>query len=239
MATVAIDIDSTLYDFETPSRDACLKLWQETGDAAFKEAAYHPWTEWRSPADVLMDPDGVPRRWLQAIAVVHDTEAILGMQPFTGAVETCQALMQAGHKLIYISNRATETEEATSQWLIRNGFFNTPGGDGPTGIDWTASNAKLVVTEGDKRPFIEQAQYIIDDRLKTCVQFVYDYDWQFYMGARKENGGSGSHDRIAFVKAYPYNQNATDIPGLILAPTWGAIQHYLVKKGLLPEAVLA
>lgn len=228
MATIAVDVDSTLYDFETPSRDACLKLWQETGDASFKEAAYHPWTEWRSPADVLMDPDGIPRRWLQAIAVVHEDDAILGMRPFTGAVETCQSLMAANHKLIYITNRAASTEKATRQWLSDNGFFDTAEG-----------RAALVVTEGDKRPFIDQAQYLIDDRLKTCVQFVYDYDWQFYMGVRKENGGPGTNDRLAFVKAYPYNQNATDVPGLILAPTWGAIQHYLVKKGLLPEAVLA
>lgn len=226
MATVAIDVDSTLYDFETPSRDACLKLWQEAGDGAYKEAAYHPWTEWRSPADVL----GV-KKWLKAIAVVHEDDAILGMEPFTGAVETCQALMRAGHEVIYITNRAAHTEEATRQWLAKNGFFDNDGMPGPNG-------ATLVVTEGDKRPFMADAQYLIDDRLKTCVQFVYDYDWQFYHGVRKDAGGPGLKDRIAFVKAYPYNQNATDVPGLILAPTWAAINVYLVKKGVLPEAAV-
>ena len=225
MATNAVDVDSTLYDFETPSRDACLKLWQETGDERYKEAAYHPWTEWRSPADVL----GV-EKWLKAIAVVHEDDSILNMQRFAGAVETCQALMLAGHKLIYITNRAAHTEEATNQWLAQNGFYDD--GRSVPGV----SQATLVVTEGDKRPFLEQAQYLIDDRLKTCVQFVYDYDWQFYHGVRKEAGGPGAADRIAFVKAYPYNQNATDVPGLILAPTWAAINVYLVKKGLLPEA---
>lgn len=225
-AVVAVDVDSTLYDFETPSRDACLKLWQETGDAAFKEAAYHPWTEWRSPADVLMDPDGVPRRWLKAIDVVHEANSILQMEPFSGAVETCQALVAAGHGLIYITNRAAHTEAATYEWLDGNGFLDD------------TERTSLVVTEGDKRPFIEKAQYIIDDRLKTCVQFVYDYDWQFYMGVRKENGGPGTYDRLAFVKAYPYNQNATDVPGLILAPTWSAINVYLVKRGLLPQAAV-
>jgi hypothetical protein len=230
MATIAVDVDSTLYDFETPSRDACLKLWEESirageRDDSYKEAAYHPWTEWRSPADVL----GV-EKWLKAIAVVHEDDAILGMQPFTGAVETCQALMRAGHKLIYITNRAAHTEEATRQWLVQNGFLHdgqVPG----------AAKATLVVTEGDKRPFIANAQYLIDDRLKTCVQFVYDFEWQFYHGERDKVKGAANRDRIAFVKAYPYNQNATDVPGLILAPTWSAINVYLVKKGLLPEAV--
>lgn len=222
MATIAVDIDSTLYDFETPSRDACLKLWQETGDDAYKEAAYHPWTEWRSPADVL----GV-EKWLKAIAVVHDDDMILSMQPFTGAVETCRALTEAGHNLIYISNRATESERATLEWLQVKGFL-----DGPM------NSTRLVVTEGDKAPFMKDCQYLIDDRLKTCVQFVYDYDWQYFYGQRGAVKGPANKDRIAFVKAYPYNQNATDVPGLILAPTWPAINVYLVKKGLLPEAAV-
>lgn len=230
MATIAVDVDSTLYDFETPSRDASLKLWQETGDDAFKEAAYHPWTEWRSPADVLMGEDGVPHRWLEVIARVHEDDSILGMQPFSGAVETCSALAKAGHHLIYITNRAASTEEATRQWLDRNGFFGYPAQD--------PDAYSLVVTEGNKAPFMADCQYLIDDRLKTCVQFVYDFDWQFNFGVRGHVKGNANRDRIAFVKAYPYNQNATDIPGLILAPTWAAINVYLVKKGLLPEAAV-
>jgi hypothetical protein len=221
MATIAVDVDSTLYDFETPSRDACLKLWQETGDDAYKEAAYHPWTEWRSPADVL----GV-EKWLKAIAVVHEANSILRMEPFLGAVETCQALVASGHSLIYITNRAAHTESATYEWLDGNGFLDD------------SEKTSLVVTEGDKRPFIKDARYIIDDRLKTCVQFVYDYEWQFYHGEIGRVKGEANMDRLAFVKAYPYNQNATDIPGLILAPTWSAINVYLVKKGLLPEAAV-
>lgn len=223
MATIAVDVDSTLYDFETPSRDAMLRLWQQTDDPAYKEGAYHPWTEWRSPADVL----GV-EKWLTAIAAVHEDDSILGMQPFPGAVETCQALMRAGHKLIYITNRAASTEHATRTWLTKNGFFDAEG-DG---------DASLVVTEGDKSPFMKNCQYLIDDRLKTCVEFIHDFDWQFNLGVRGHVKGDANRDRIAFVKAYPYNQNATDIPGLILAPTWAAINVYLVKKGLLPEAAV-
>jgi hypothetical protein len=231
MATIAVDVDSTLYDFETPSRDACLKLWQQSIEAgerddSYKEAAYHPWTEWRSPADVL----GVDK-WLKAIGVVHEDDAILGMQPFTGAVETCQALVRAGHDLIYITNRKAHTEKATRQWLLNN---NLLGIEDAGTYDWGSTS--LVVTEGDKRPFIKKAQYLIDDRLKTCVQFVYDYEWQYFNGERGAVKGPANRDRIAFVKAYPYNQNATDIPGLILAPTWAAINVYLVQKGLLPQA---
>src|SRR3954469_24362078 len=131
MTKIAVDIDSTVYDFETPAREGCFKLFAETGDEAYKQGAYHPWTEWRSPADVL----GL-ERWLKAIALCHEDDAILGMQPFTGAAETCQTLMADGHKLIYITNRAAHTETATKNWLFDNGFL-----DGA---------ATLVVTEGDK-----------------------------------------------------------------------------------------
>lgn len=223
MATIAVDVDSTLYDFETPSRDAMLKLWQETDDPAYKEGAYHPWTEWRSPADVL----GV-EKWLKAIAVVHEDDSILSMLPFPGAVETCQSLIDEGHRVIYITNRAAHTEAATRQWLVDHAFLPEPD----------RINAKLVVTEGDKGPFMQNAQYLIDDRLKTCVEFIHDYEWQLDFGQRGHVKGARNRDRIAFVKAYPYNQNATDIPGLILAPTWAAINVYLVKKGLLPEAAV-
>jgi hypothetical protein len=270
MARIAVDIDSTLYDFEQPSRDACFKLWKETGDEKYKQAAYHPWTEWRSPADVL----GV-ERWLKAIAVVHDDDAILGMEPFTGAVETCQALIDAGHELIYISNRATETEYATERWLDEWGFSDLV-------IDGRTS---LVVTQGDKAPFIKDCQYLIDDRLKTAVTFTYDFEWDRVVRQRagwmRKNATSdpaldeelnrllehyyesgcllpksqfdrlheienrieadymAANQRRAFVKAYPYNQGATDIPRLSLAPTWHGLSHYLHEKGVLPQVVAA
>lgn len=207
MTKIAVDIDSTLYDFETPSREAMLKLWKATKDDAYKQGAYHPWTEWRSPADVL----GL-ERWLKAIALCHSADVIEAMRPFDGAVETCQALSEAGHELMYISNRASETELATTNWLYNNGF--------------TDDTTSVVVTSGDKAPFMRDCQYLIDDRLKTCVQFVYDFEW------RRD---FQDLDRKAFVKGYPYNQAATDIPGLYVALTWAGLNEYLVKAELLDD----
>jgi ribonucleotide monophosphatase NagD (HAD superfamily) len=61
---------------------------------------------------------------LNVIARCHDDEMILKQQPFPGAVETCMALMEAGHNLIYISNRKTETETrygslVGQEWILR------------------------------------------------------------------------------------------------------------------------
>lgn len=263
MSHIAVDIDSTLYDFETPAREACFRLFAETGDESYKIAAYHPWTEWRSPADVL----GV-EKWLKAIAVCHDGDIIRAQIPFDGAVETCQALMDAGHHLLYISNRAVESAEATEDWLFEQGFM------GHTGM------SRVTCLMGDKKPHMAECQYLIDDRLKTCVEFVYDFDWQEQIRARARWHRDASEDprlieevdrllqifddtgeflskenfvrlreleqevegefiqqnsRKAFVKAYPYNQAGTDIPGLYLAPTWTGINRFLVKEGLLQE----
>jgi predicted secreted acid phosphatase len=152
---------------------------------------------------------------------------ILKQAPFPGAVDTCKALVEAGHKLIYISNRATETEEATTEWLSKNGFLT----------DDLAT--RVVITTGDKRPFIKEAQYIIDDRLKTCVEFVYDFEWQSFYGERGYIKGPTKKERAAFVLKYPYNQNATDIPGLYVAPTWAGLNVYMHRRGLLPELAVA
>jgi hypothetical protein len=221
MATVAVDIDSTLNDFDTLAREASLKLWQETDDEDYRRGIYYSSEDWRAPAELL----GI-EKWLNVIARCHDDEMILKQQPFPGAVETCMALMEAGHNLIYISNRKTETERATEAWLVKNGFFDT--------FEGRAGTAKLVITEGDKKPFLKDAQYIIDDRLKTCVEFVYDFEWQYMFGQRGVVKGA-NRDRRAFVLKYPYNQNATDIPGLYVAPTWAGLNVYMVSKGLLPE----
>jgi hypothetical protein len=222
MAIIAVDLDSTLYDFDTVAREACLKLWRETGDEKYREGMYYSSEHWRSPADTL----GLDR-WLRAIAVVHEDEMILRQTPFPGSVETCQALMEAGHHNIYISNRKTETQKATYQWLCDFGFMG--------------EQSELVVTEGDKRPFIAKCQYLIDDRLKTCVEFVYDFDWEARHRAMLADMGLEGRvndewgKRKAFVLQYQYNQNATDIPGLYVAPTWAGLNVYMERKGVLPE----
>lgn len=223
MSTIAVDVDSTLYDFEGPAREAAFKLWQQTGDDIYKVGAYASWgSEWRAPADIM----GLDR-WLKCIELVHDSDVILSRIPFDGAVEVCQALMRAGHSLIYISNRATEAADATREWLESCGFFDTRDyigeGNGPN-LD---GEAEVICLMGDKAPHMRECRYLIDDRLKTCVEFVYDMEWRTY---------EVDDPRKAFVKAYPYNQAGTDIPGLLVAPTWAGINHFMIKEGLLEEA---
>lgn len=222
MAKIAVDIDSTLYDFETAAREAMLKLYLETGDEEFKKGVYHPWTEWRSPADAI----GIDN-WLKAIDVCHTADVILAQTPFPGAVETCQALINEGHELIYISNRAEGSVDATYAWLDDHGFL----GDG--------TRTSLVCTSGDKKPFIAGCQYIIDDRLKTVVEFIHDVDWlDEHVFVRDSEGkikqvNPNTTRRKAFILGYPYNQAATDIPGTYVALTWAGLNEYLVNKGVL------
>lgn len=224
MARIAVDIDSTLYDFETPAREAFLTLAEKYDDKSLFMGAYHPWTEWRSPADVC----GLDR-WLEAIAICHDEDAILAQKPFAGAVETCHALQEEGHTLLYISNRATEATDATREWLDRCGFLR--------------EHAEVIALMGDKKPHMAECQYLIDDRPKTAIEFVYDHDWHNGIGPSWDGPDLdgpyddyySKHARRAFVKAYPYNQNLTDIPKMYLAPTWAGLNYYLVSKGVLSK----
>lgn len=241
MATIAVDIDSTLYDFEGPSREAMWKLYKDTGEDIYKMGAYHPWTEWRSPNDVL----GL-EKWLDVIAMVHDSEIIRSRIPYAGAVETCQALIREGHELLYISNRATEAVGATQDWLLDQGFLRHGGYVEP----------KVLCLMEDKAPHMAKCQYLIDDRPKTVVQFVYDRQWAniTYCDALGKSlvGKSGvfgvdedrraqyaiENERRAFVYGYPYNQALTDVPRVYVAMDWYGINEYLVRKGVLSEAAV-
>jgi hypothetical protein len=170
--------------------------------------AYDPWTEWRSPADSC----GLDI-WLEVIALCHSPKIVLSREPFEGAVETCQALEANGHELMFISARDGSAEEATETWLREEGFLG--------------SNAEVLCAH-DKATHMAECQYLIDDRPKTCIEFVNDWDWKLRRPSIEDK-------RIAFVLEYPYNQNLTDVPNLYLAPTWAGINFYLVEKGLLDK----
>lgn len=217
MAQVAIDIDDTLYSFETAAREEFLKLAKEKEDDSITAGAYTPWTQWRSASDVC-GQDVIE----EVIKRCHDKDVILKQTPFSGAVDTVKALYEAGHELLYISNRAVESHEATYEWLTQWGFPLSPNDED----DRTA----LVCTMDSKKPYLTNCQYIIDDRPRTCVEFVYDHSWH----KRWEHDIlAGLHQRKAFMKMKQSNENLTDIPNLYLSPTWLGIRHYLEKKGVL------
>jgi hypothetical protein len=212
MATFAIDIDDTLYGFGNLARKVMADEGFRLGDQRLIAGSYAPWAEWRSPVDLV----GLDE-WLRIIALCHDDEKILSQVPYEGAVETLWGLVNSGHNLMYISNRATETEAATLRWLVECGFpidveyYDTT--DGERSID-------LIVTSEDKKPFVAHCQYLIDDRPKTQIAFLTDGEWD-------------GEARKVYALATEFNRAMTDVPGIYLAPTWYGIQHYLERHGLL------
>jgi phosphoglycolate phosphatase-like HAD superfamily hydrolase len=240
VAKIAVDIDDTLYSFTDEAREQLSLMVDEPEYDAFKDqllhALYAKWDQWRTPFELCGVDDQGASIWLQCIDRCHDTDAILRQQPFNGAVEICNELLDQGHELVYISNRATETEEATWRWLVDNGF--TVGAVNGGGTD-------LVVTNGDKRPFIRDCQYMIDDRVKNIIEFVYDYDYEEgrrdTVAAMREMGNNVEDSflkRKGFVRVADYNGGLTDVPGLYLGHTWAALRRYMVKIELLPPRKL-
>jgi hypothetical protein len=128
--------------------------------------------------------------------------------PFKNAVTTLRKIFSAGNDIIYISNRSDSAYDATYEWLQAHGFPQAKS---------------LVCTTENKRPFIEDCQYIIDDRPKTLVEFVYDYDWQ-------RHEWDGRLNRVAFGLFCEYNRALTDVPGIYLAPNWTLLEKYIEEK---------
>lgn len=238
MSKIAVDIDDTLYSFTDEAREVLSWMVDDPEFEQYKtqlsHALYATWDQWRTPFELCgfrNDDDDHPQRslWLQCIEYCHDNESILRQQPFVGSVDVLCELSDEGHELLYISNRATETEDATRQWLINNGY---PGGE-------------LVVTSGNKAPFIADCQYMIDDRVKNVLEFIYDYEYETRVreevSTYEEWEREDVYDllrRRAFVRVAEYNGGLTDVPGLYLAHTWKGLRRYMVKKGLLPSKEL-
>lgn len=231
MAKIAIDIDSTLYDFTTPFREAFLDLaeqdpdlTEEDKDKLFK-GLYFPWLEWRAPVDAV----GLPL-FERALARVHANDMILSQRPFAGARETLQELVDAGHELLYVSNRASESLGATSQWLMANNF--------PVG------ELQVIEPPKGKMEAVSDCQFIIDDRPRTLVEFVYDHKWfqhtvLYAWHYVQQPHGLSFEDHVrqagrkGFGLMYEYNRNLTDVRGIYLAPTWAGLRFYLGRKGVL------
>jgi phosphoserine phosphatase len=219
MATIAIDIDDTLYSFTELARQTLARLASESGDKQLTRAAYAPWSEWRTPPDIL-----TLETWLEIIGHCHDPDMILRQTPLPGAREVLWELVEEGHDLVYISDRAEELVGPTRTWLEMN--------DLPSSISWDSEGtdlgerAKLLCVRGDKNKHLTDCQYMIDDRPKNLVNFVYDYDW-------KNKHGSKERSRVGFGLLSEYNRSLTDVPGIKLAPSWELLRRYLIEEGLL------
>lgn len=205
MTYIAVDLDSTLYDFSPPFRQAFFDLARESGKKEeYFKGGYHSWSEWRSPADVC----GI-EGFMAALDRVHSPEVISSRIPFEGSVEAVNELADQGYDILYVTNRDPKVTRATEGWLRDCGF--------------PIDNEELICTMSDKQNIIAHCQYLIDDRPKTLVEFVYNRDWA--SPARPQRKGFGM--------MFEYNRALTDIPNIYLAPTWGGLRYYLEEKGVL------
>lgn len=209
MSKIAVDIDDTLYSFGRVAKDALFHLARERDDKDILNAAYTESLQWRTPNDVAGN-----EVWMEAIELAHQPEVILQQPAYPGAAQTLRALVDAGHELIYVSNRSEAVTEATNQWLEDNDF----------------PNPKAKCLWGDKMPHLRQCQYIIDDRASTLIRFVNDFEYS-YRGLRL----AIPRLRLGFGLHYAHNTNLTDAPNIYLAPSWAGLNYFFVKKGLLDE----
>lgn len=208
MARISVDVDDTLYSFTALAREKWVEWAIEHGGD--KRGAYCAWVEWRSPADVI-DLDV----WLKIIGMCHDPEIILAQKPYEFASEVLAELVEQGHTLTYISDRSQEAGAATIEWIEKH--FPTPQG-----------TRYLMKRMPVKSPHIFDCQYMIDDRPKNVVDFLYDFDWKHRWGSRNVE-----KQRKAFGLIMEHNRGLTDIPNLYLAPSWRLLREYMIEHGVL------
>lgn len=215
MSRIAVDIDSTLYDFCALACQTMGEMAEERGDERLRNAAYSTtWTEWRTPIDLAGE-----EAWADVVERCHSASVILRQEPFPGAVEALWDLAHAGHEIVYVSNRDSSTYGPTKAWLQKQ-EFPCPG-------EWYGDVApELLCHTDDKLASIRDCQYLIDDRPKTLVGFV--------NGDARGDWGR-SIERKAFGLVMPYNRNLTDIPGIYLAPSWPLLSAYLRTR--IPSCV--
>jgi hypothetical protein len=202
---IMVDVDDTLYSFCNAARKV-LATWTGPNEEQFRSAAYGIWTDWRS-ADDLCGGD-----FFDVIKVVHEDDSILSQEPFPDCAETLQELDAAGHRLKYVTSRDPKCFDATLQWLR----------------DWEfpVDKRNLICSYDDKIEHTRECQFIIDDRPKTLVSFVYDFDWKYKHGSSNEN-----KRRRGFGLHVTQNLSLTDVPDVYLAPNWALLRRYLAEKG--------
>lgn len=208
MATVAVDIDETLYSFDSAVRDAFFDMAEDYEDKSILRMAYSNNLEWRN----LVDHD--KKLAYEAIERVHSSTPKYEL--FPGAKETLEEIHEVGHTIKYIGTRWEKHQDVTREWLFDKN-------------DLPAGNVVCADPTQPKNNSLGECQYLIDDRPKTILDFLYDDEWDFPYGGPQEN------HRKAFALWRPYNQNLTEVKNLYLAPTWRGLRYYLERKGVIYE----
>jgi hypothetical protein len=209
VAKIAVDIDSTLYDFCGLACRIMGQLAEERGDERLRNAAYSTsWTEWRTPIDLAG-----AEAWQEVVDICHKPAIITDQVPFPGATGALWQVSRAGHEIVYVSNRNPSTHTPTWVWLEAMGFPMPTNG----------ALADLLCHTEDKLASIRDCQYLIDDRPKTLVHFLHS-PW-FGTDVSPKHFA-----RRAFGLVTPYNRGLTDVPGIYLAPNWDLLGRYLRTK---------
>lgn len=208
---IAVDIDSTVYDFTSLARNEARQMAFEEGwesdfstkdtDLAIKlmKASGLPWPEWRSPGDLFG-----AELWSKILDRTHAPNRILVQEPYEDSVSVINDWIYDGAEVFFITSRdPDETAEATEQWLIDIGIVD------PTLLCTGRVGSKIPTL------IMKDTNVLIDDRPQTLVDFAYE-------------------DHIDFVAAigiqHPYNQGLSDIPRLDIVKSWAEIPSALERR---------
>lgn len=199
---VYCDIDSTIVDFCPQALRIIVELALERKDDRLLRAAWNctGWSEFKGPLDMCGD-----KVWQEVIDKAHSDHEIESRPLIDKDCVSVLNKIASIYTLIFISNRRPDSYKATRRWLENQGFENWAG---------------LICTTRNKNNHMKNGRYLIDDRPKTMVEFLYDH--------RKTD----QKERKVFSLITDYNRNLTDIPNIFLAPDWSGLDHYFKTEGI-------
>lgn len=139
-----IDIDSTLYEANALFREMSLEM-------GLPEWPVHDY--WSTSSDPPWNY--TVEMWADLFSRSHDADVILAQEPYPFAAQELRFWNDEA-EIWYVSNRKPESEAATYQWLVDNGFPQ-------------AEN--LVVGFQDKALWLDEMlpEVVVDDRVKTII----------------------------------------------------------------------
>lgn len=189
MSIIYCDIDNTIFDFEREARSLLRDLALESDDKRLLRASYTRWDEWSCLSDLVGSE-------ITKIVVdkIHSDEFIDESVIDYTCIDVLNRIDRREHSLRFITNRDLSCQGATEEMLSNYGII----------FDC------LICTKGEKKFFTANGQYLIDDRPKNLIDFVY---------------GQG-RDRFGFGLLTDWNRNLTDVDRVYLSPDWRGLGKY-------------
>jgi uncharacterized HAD superfamily protein len=172
MLPIYVDIDDVLADTSRALIDLAESVFG-------KKVAFHDLRSF----DLKVSFDLTQAEYEQFLETAHAPDEILGLQPFTDAIDAVRHWMASGHEICIVTGRPTSTHKTTLKWLTRHDVpfdhFYMVNKYARPGMDETIALSMPAFSEMKFQFAVEDSYDMavhLADSMDTPV-FLYDRPW--------------------------------------------------------------